>query len=171
VFCWSDLENAAPEVAARGRERIERFRFVYVGTIRKDGTPRISPVEAHIVRGHLMLVMIAGTLKARDLRRDARLVLNSPVFDPADPGAELKLRGRAVEVDDGGLRRATADAIEAASGWRPPDDWHFFAVDIEDASHIAWEGGVMDMTRWSRDAGVRRDRRPVAVLGPPQQER
>jgi hypothetical protein len=67
-----------------------------------------------------MLVMIAGTFKARDLRRDPRLVLNSPVTDPADPRAEFKLRGRAVDTDDEDLREATANAIEATSGWRPP---------------------------------------------------
>jgi pyridoxamine 5'-phosphate oxidase-like protein len=167
VFSWAHFESAAPEVAAAGREQIERFHYLYVGTIRKDGTPRISPVEAHLVRGHLMLVMIAGTLKARDLRRDARLVLNSPVTDPADPGAEFKLRGRAAEIDDEELREATADAIETTSSWRPPDHWHFFSIDIEDAAHIAWQGGVMDMTRWSRRAGIQRDRRPVAVLGKP----
>jgi Pyridoxamine 5'-phosphate oxidase len=167
VFSWADFESAAPEVAAGGREQLERFRYVYVGTIRKDGTPRISPVEAHLVRGHLMLVMIAGTLKARDLRRDSRLVLNSPVLDPADPRAEFKLRGRAVDIDDEELREATANAIEATSGWRPPDHWHFFSVEIQEAAHIAWEGGVMDMTRWSRGAGIQRDRRPVAVLGKP----
>jgi Pyridoxamine 5'-phosphate oxidase len=167
VFSWAHFEAAAPEVAAAGREQIERFHYLYLGTIRKDGTPRISPVEAHLVRGHLMLVMIAGTLKARDLRRDPRLVLNSPVLDPADPGAEFKLRGRAVETDDQELRDATADAIEATSGWRPPGDWHFFSIDIADAAHIAWQGGVMDMTRWSHGTGIQHDRRPVAVLGKP----
>lgn len=70
MFQWANFEAAAPLLAAHGRELIERFRFVLVGTIRSDGTPRISPVEAHIVRGHLMLVMIPGTLKARDLLRD-----------------------------------------------------------------------------------------------------
>ena len=111
--------------------------------------------------------MITGTLKARDLQRDSRLVLNSPVIDPADPGAEFKLRGRAVDTDDEELREATANVIEATSGWRPQDHWHFFSIEIHEAAHIAWEGGVMDMTRWSRRAGIQRERRPVAVLGKP----
>jgi predicted pyridoxine 5'-phosphate oxidase superfamily flavin-nucleotide-binding protein len=49
-------------LTAQGRELIECIRFVLVGTIRSDGTPPISPVEAHIVREHLMLVMIPDTL-------------------------------------------------------------------------------------------------------------
>jgi hypothetical protein len=161
---WADFEMAAPELATQGRELIERFRFVLAGTIRMDGTPRISPVEAHIVRGHLMLVMIAGTLKARDLLRDPRILLNSPVTNPDDPNAEFKLRGRVVEIQDQVLREDTAGAIEAASGWRPPERWHFFSIDIEDAAFIAWEGGEMLMTRWSRDRGLDQLRLRTAVI-------
>src|SRR5437764_8262772 len=52
MFRWADFEAAAPELAAPGRELIERFRFGLVGTILLDGTPRISPGETHIVRAH-----------------------------------------------------------------------------------------------------------------------
>lgn len=167
---WADFEPAAPEVAARGHQLIERFRFVLAGTIRRDGTPRISPVEAHLVRGHLMLVMISGTLKARDLLRDQRIVVNSPVTDSDDPNVvEFKLRGRVVEIQEQGLRAATANAIEAASGWRPPDGWHFFSIDVEAAAFIAWENGVMRMAHWHRDRGLEHVTRPVAVLDEPSE--
>jgi hypothetical protein len=99
---WADFEAAAPEPAAQGRELIDRFRFVLVGTIRRDGTPRISPAEVRIVHDHLMLVMIPGTLKVRDLLRDPRILLNSPITHPDDPNAEFKLRGCVVEI---GTRR------------------------------------------------------------------
>jgi predicted pyridoxine 5'-phosphate oxidase superfamily flavin-nucleotide-binding protein len=122
MFQWANFEVAAPLLAAQGRELIERFRFVLVGTIRSDGTPRISPVEAHLVRGHLMLVMILGTLKARDLLHDPRILVNSPIIHPDDPHTEFKLRGRVVEIQDRALREETADTIEATSGWRPPEN-------------------------------------------------
>ncbi len=63
MACWAELEEAAPELAARGRDLIETFHFLLAGTIRRDGTPRISPVEAHIVEGHLMHAIIPGTLR------------------------------------------------------------------------------------------------------------
>ncbi len=167
MFQWANFEAAAPMLAAQGRELIERFRFVLVGTIRSDGTPRISPVEARIVRGHLMLVMIPDTLKARDLLRDPRILVNSPITHPDDPNTEFKLRGRVVEIRDQALREATADAIEAASGWRPPAGWHFFSLDIEDAAFLAWQSGMLDMTRWNHDRGLDSVRRPTAVLDEP----
>jgi len=93
---WAGFEAAASELAAQRRALIECFGFVLAGTIRADGTPRISPVAAHLVSGDLMLVMIPGTQKARDVLRDSRIVLQSPVTEAAEPGAEFKLRGHAV---------------------------------------------------------------------------
>jgi hypothetical protein len=168
VFRWADFESAAPELAARGRELIDRSGFVLLGTIRRDGTPRISPVEARVVQGHLMLVMIRGTHKARDVLRDPRLVLNTPVFDPADPGYEFKLRGRAVAVEDQGLLEATAEATEAASGWRPPVDWHFFSVEVEDVALMEWDRGALVMTRWVAERGLERTTRPAPLLDEPR---
>ena len=168
MFPWADFETAAPMLAAQGRELIERFRFVLVGTIRSDGTPRISPVEAHIVSGHLMLVMIPDTLKARDLLRDPRILVNSHIIHPDDPNTEFKLRGRVVEIQDRALREETADAIEATSGWRPPENWHFFSLDIEDAAFLSWQGGVLDLTRWNGDRGLDSVRKPTAVLDEPR---
>ncbi len=167
MFQWANFEAVAPMLAAQGRELIEHFRFVLVGTIRRDGTPRISPVEARLVRGHLMLVMIPGTLKARDLVRDPRILVNSPITHPDDPNREFKLRGRVIEIQDPELREATASAIEATSGWRPPAGWHFFALDIEDVVFLAWQNGILDLTRWNRDRGLNSVRRPIAVLDEP----
>jgi hypothetical protein len=40
VLTWAELERAAPEITARGRELLERFQFVFVGTLTKNGSPR-----------------------------------------------------------------------------------------------------------------------------------
>lgn len=152
---WAELEAAAPELADRGRSLIESLGFVFVGTIRRDGTPRISPVEAHLVSGQLMLVMIPGTQKADDVRRDSRVVLQSPITHAADPGRELKLRGRVAEVGDEAQREATADRIEAVSGWRPGPSWLFLALQIEGAVLMEWEQSEMLLTRWDRAGGLR----------------
>ena len=109
---WADFAAEAPGLAAQGGALIDRFGFVFIGTIRADGTPRISPVEAHLVGGDLMLVIIPGTRKARDVLRDPRIVLQSPVTEAAAPGGEFKLRGEAVKVTDDIVRAETAEAIE-----------------------------------------------------------
>ena len=150
---WAEFEAAAPELAVAARSLIERHGFVYAGTVRRDGAPRISPVEAHLVGRELMLVMIASSLKARDLARDPRVTLQSPVTDPADPGDELKLRGRVASVDER-QRVATADAVEAASGWRPRPSWRYFAVDVLAVAVLTWERGDMLLRRWDAARGA-----------------
>jgi hypothetical protein len=168
VFRWAEFEAAAPDLATRGLELIGRLGFVLLGTIRRDGTPRISPVEARVVEGHLMLVMIRDTHKARDVLRDPRLVLNTPITDAADPGSEFKLRGRAVAVEDRSLAEAAADATEIASGWRPPADWHYFSIEVEDVALMDWDRGELTMTRWSRDGGLERLTQPAPLLDEPR---
>jgi hypothetical protein len=154
VVRWEEFAVAAPQLAAGAGSVLERFRFIYVGTVRRDGAPRISPVEAHVVGAELMLVIIAGSRKAMDLARDPRLTLQSPVADPGDPGVEVKLRGRVGEVDTAQCA-ATADAIAASSGWRPQPSWRFLAVDIEAVAVLAWQEGEMLLTRWDRRGGLR----------------
>src|SRR5215212_8540750 len=109
---WAEFADEAGELGRDIAGLIERHRFALIGTIRRDGMPRISAVETHLVSGHLMLVMIPRTRKASDIRRDDRITMQSPVFDAAAPGAEYKLHGRAVIVDDEDIRGAASRAIE-----------------------------------------------------------
>jgi hypothetical protein len=55
---WGEFSRAAPELAALGEERFERTGLSLVGTITRDGHPRISPVEPYIVDGELLLGMM-----------------------------------------------------------------------------------------------------------------
>jgi hypothetical protein len=148
AFHWRDFEAASPGLAALGRDRIQRLGFVLIGTIRADGTPRITAVEAHLVDGELSLAMSRGSRKAADLLRDPRILVHTPVTSATDPADAFQLRGRAVPVMDPERRRRVADAIEARSGWRPGDDFHIFAVHIAGVAHLSGVYGQTKLTRW-----------------------
>ncbi|WP_280264400.1 pyridoxamine 5'-phosphate oxidase family protein [Nocardia wallacei] len=152
---WGGFEQAAPELAAQVRRAFARFGFALVATIRRDGTPRLSPVEWHCVGGHLMLVMIPHTRKVHDLDRDSRVLVQTPVTESEAPEDEAALRGRVHDISDTAHRGATAAAIEASSGWRPRDSWRYFAVDIESASCKHWDGEDMRLLRWDEAGGAR----------------
>jgi len=151
MYRWADFERAAPDLAALGRERFERFGIVLIGTLTSDGAPRVNPVEAYLVDGHLVLNMMWRSLKALDLLRDPRVLVHSVVTGREGAEGEFKVRGRAVAIDDVRLREASADAIEAAIDWRPPERSRFFTVDIEAAAHGHYEDGQQQMTRWNRE--------------------
>src|SRR2546428_13245832 len=97
---WCDLEEAAPELAGLGKDRLDDARVALLATLRKDGPPRTSPVEPYFTQGHLLFGAMSWSLKTRDLLRDPRCVLHSAVTGPDSGEGELKLYGRAIEADD-----------------------------------------------------------------------
>jgi hypothetical protein len=154
---WAELEAAAPEIAKLGRERLEQARVALLGTLRADGSPRISPVEPFLSRGHLLFGAMSWSSKTRDLLRDPRCVLHSAVTGPDAGEGELKLYGRAKEADDE-LRAAPS------GGWwleHPREASTVFALDIEEAVLISWEleRGEMTVRSWSRRRGLSEKRR------------
>lgn len=115
----ADFELQQPRFAALGRERLGGAGVVLVATIRKDGSPRISPVEPLFWKGDLWLSMGLGTMKARDLYRDPRVLVHSIVTNRDGGDGEFKVRGRAIAEDDPPVIVEAADGIAEELGWRP----------------------------------------------------
>jgi Pyridoxamine 5'-phosphate oxidase len=156
---WEEVEAAAPELAGRARAAFDAHRHKLLATLRLDGSPRISGIEATFADGQLWLGMMPGSRKALDLRRDPRLALHSASEDPtdADPTAwpgDAKLSGRAVEVDDPALLRQLGAGDEA-------DSAHLFRVDVTELVHVRVgdpaDHLVIDL--WREGAGLRSMRR------------
>ena len=90
---WLDLEQGAPHITRAGRALLNQARVALLGTLRPDGSPRISPVEPYFARGQLISGLMSWSGKARDLRRDPRCVLHSAISGPDAGEPELKLYG------------------------------------------------------------------------------
>jgi hypothetical protein len=155
---WSELSAAEPRLAAVARERLITPGVLLVVTIRRDGTPRLSPVEPLILEGDLLLSMMWRSRKASDLLRDDRVLVHSVVTTRDGAEGEVKVRGRAIGVEDSDVRARYCDAV-AALGWRPEEPWfHLFRIDIEDVTLIRYaQNGDQHVARWpSRTEFVRR---------------
>jgi Pyridoxamine 5'-phosphate oxidase len=155
---WLDLELAAPEIARPGMARLNSARIALLGTLRRDGSPRISPVEPCIVKGQLLIGAMAWSAKAADLRRDPRYVLHSVVTGPDSGQAELKLYGPAAQAAQD-LRGTAAHAWWLA--W-PPDKAAVFTLHIAQAVLVDWDiqRGLMTVHRWSPQSGYSTVSRP-----------
>jgi predicted pyridoxine 5'-phosphate oxidase superfamily flavin-nucleotide-binding protein len=147
VLTWDEFERAAPEIAAYGRELLERFQFVLVGTLTKDGSPRITPVEAYIVDGHLLVNMIPNSLKARDLLRDPRVYVHAPVT-AKEGSPEFKLAGQAEVLEDETLRTKLDDLFWEMIEWRPAPDSHYFELLAERAAWVSHGDSRQRSIRW-----------------------
>lgn len=92
---WGEFEGRALELAERVRLRFESHVHAVLGTLRRDGSPRLSGMEAPIRDGHLWLGMMPGSLKAADLHRDPRFSLySSPDTEELSLG-DARIDGRA----------------------------------------------------------------------------
>ena len=123
-----------------------------LGTIRADGTPRISPVEPFVLGGHLLFGVMTRSAKALDLTRDPRCTVHSIVTAPNQGEGELKLFGRVDRIHDPELRNVSDEPWWVQHG---DDRALVFSLDIDRAVFVSWdlEGGLMTVRRWSPERG------------------
>jgi hypothetical protein len=153
---WEEFEAGEPEMAAFAREQLKQSRVMVIGTLRKDGSPRISMIEPFVVEGELYLGMLWQSRKALDLLRDPRLALHNAICTNTGEEGEISLRGRAVEVRDPELRRRYVEAVAEWVSWTEPH-FHLFAVDVEGAALVKYEGGTeQSMKVWPEGIELRR---------------
>ena len=164
---WEDVETQQPRLAELGRQKLGGPGVLLVGTIRVDGSPRISAVEPLFWAGDLWLGMGLGSTKARDLMRDPRLIAHSIVRSRDGSEGEFKLRGRAA-LETGPVEQAYADQAVKELGWKAEvTRFHLFRVEVEDLTFIRW-GSHNDqyVARWPPAVEfVRRGTSPTS-LGP-----
>jgi hypothetical protein len=135
---WQSFCDEVPEMAALVQQRFDAHRHKVLATLRKDGGPRISGIEASFRDGQMWLAGMPGSVKFVDLTRDPRFALHSAPSDPpddADPAAwvgDAKVSGVAVPVvDPEGLA-----AFDAATPEKPPGPFDLFRADLEEAVFV-----------------------------------
>jgi hypothetical protein len=167
---WREFELEQTTLAELGRHRLGDPGVVLVGTIRRDGSPRLSPVEPLFWDGNLWFSMGWGSRKAADLQRDARILVHSIVTSREGTEGEYKVRGDAIAELDPAVQQGYARAIHAEAGWEPqPGRFHLFRIDVHDVTFIRWDSSTNDqfVTRWpSRREFVRRGTSATSVGDP-----
>jgi len=151
---WAEFEAEAPELAARVRARFEAHKHLLIATLRRDGAPRLSGIEATIGVGELWLGMMPGSLKAHDLLRDPRFALHSAPLDLALADGDAKVGGRALEVTD----PAALAAYWGTLGQEPMPAL-VFRADLLDAAVTTVEGEELVIDAWRAGEPPRRTRR------------
>jgi hypothetical protein len=104
-----------PEMAEAGWRLFSHpgFGFGYLATVRRNGAPRLHPINPLLAAGRLMAFIVPSP-KLGDLRRDGRYALHSTGAENVD--YEFGLTGRAAPVDLPALRRAALAACHFTPG-------------------------------------------------------
>jgi Pyridoxamine 5'-phosphate oxidase len=146
MAAFADLEAEQPEFAARVRACFDAHRHKILATLRADGAPRVSGIEASFAGGQLWLAGMPRSVKFADLRRDSRMALHSGSDEPDTFTADAKVSGRAVEIRDADGRAAFAEA----TGTPATGDYQLFRVDVEQVvlTAIAPEKDALVISSW-----------------------
>jgi hypothetical protein len=147
VTAWQDFERSEPEFAQRVRALFDAHRHKTIATLRADGSPRISGIEAAFEDGELVFGSMPDARKGADLRRDPRFALHSATVDPVEgseaqwPG-EAKISGRAI---------AAEPVTEGSNGDR-------FHADIAEVvhTHLDEKATTLVVEWWTPTHGLRR---------------
>lgn len=85
----------AQEITGRDRELLEQPNFCQVATIRRDGTPHVTPTWVDLDGDLVVLNTAEGRAWPRNLRRDPRVTLT--IADRDNPYEYVSIRGRVVD--------------------------------------------------------------------------
>ncbi|MFE9096090.1 pyridoxamine 5'-phosphate oxidase family protein [Streptomyces sp. NPDC007264] len=122
---WAAFTAAEPVLARLAEERFGAFTHHVLATLRKDGSPRTTGLEVRFLNGELWLGMMPDSLKALDLRRDPRFALQAnPGPGTGMGGGDVRVSGRAVEVEDGAAKSAYVEEV------KPPQPFHLFRTEL-----------------------------------------
>ena len=143
---WQDVERAEPGLAQRVRGLFDAHRHKTIATLRADGSPRISGIEAAFEDGELTFGSMPNARKGADLRRDPRFALHSATVDPVE-GQEAKWPGEA---------KISGRAISAGPTTGGPDA-DLFHADIAEVVHTHLNEGATKLVVewWTPTHGLR----------------
>jgi hypothetical protein len=147
VTAWRDVERAEPVFAQRVRALFDAHRHKTIATLRADGSPRISGIEAVFEDGELVFGSMLNARKGADLRRDPRFALHTATVDAVEgseaqwPG-EAKISGRAI---------AAGPITEGPDG----DRFHAYIAEVVH-THLNEEATLLVVEWWTPVHGLRR---------------
>jgi hypothetical protein len=155
VASWNGFEQQAPELAGAVHRQLTATLHCILGTLRADGSPRLTGLEAHFGEGELWLAMMPDSRKADDLRRDPRFSLHSAP-DVSMIDGDAKVNGRAVLAEDDETRARFAATLPQPS---PSSGFALFRADLTDASLARVDGDHMVIDCWRDGEAPRQVRR------------
>jgi hypothetical protein len=155
---FADVESEEPEFAGRVRASFDAHGHKILATLRADGSPRVSGIEARFLDGDLWMSGMPRSAKFEDLRRDPRMALHSGSDEPDAFRADGKVSGRAVAVTDPPSRAAFARFAavpEELSGFE------LFRVDLDQVvlTAVSDDKSALVISSWRPGKGLRHSTR------------
>lgn len=143
---WADIEKVEPGLASQIRARFEGHPHHVLGTVRLDGSPRLSGINVFFNDGCLWFGSMASARKVDDIRRDPRVAFYSAPLDEHMNGGDASVSGIARPL-----------SAKRVNEWRPesPADGEFFEVDIIRLHLVEVVAEELIVSMWDNAHGLR----------------
>jgi hypothetical protein len=153
----AELRAAVPPIATFLVDRIAKTGLCLLGTTRSDGWPRVSPIELSIIDDRIYVGSMPNAVKAKDLQRDPRCCVITPLADKDDLAGEAKAFCRAHEVTEAAEWERVRAAFHEKIGFDigDPGGSHVFELQIEAAAWQRVEGDDWRTTSWQQGSDGR----------------
>jgi hypothetical protein len=156
AISWEGFRETEPEFAELVQRRFATHPHHVLATLRKDGSPRLTGLEADFRAGEMWLGMMPNSLKALDLRRDPRFAMHAnPGSGSGMDGGDARISGRAMEV----TQPETIARWAAGSPHELPEAFHLFRVEVEEVVRVNIEGEEIVFRTWKPGRPLRTIRR------------
>jgi hypothetical protein len=125
-----------------------------LATLRADGSPRISGIEAKFIDDELWFGSMPGSRKNADLARDSRFALHSGSIDPPGWEGDAKVAGVAEEIPD---RDRKAEIFRAMGAKEVPLDSALYRADVREVAvtRLTEAQDELAIDFWSEAGGER----------------
>lgn len=144
---WQNFRIEAPELAQLAEDRFAATDLLMLGTLRKNGWPRITPIEYVFYEGEFVMGGMWQSKKLLDLLRDPRCVIHSTTSNKDGTQGDAKVYGRALPMDPA-REEGYWQFIFARMNWRPDGPAHVFVFEPESAGYVRFGDGGMRMLTW-----------------------
>jgi hypothetical protein len=143
---WAEVNRQAPAVAAAILARFMGHPHHVLGTLTRDGSPRLSGINVMYDDEILWFGCMPASRKGTDIERDHRISLHSAPLQESLEGGDAVISGFA--------RLLPPDRVLA---WRPetPANGVFYEVDISSLHLVEVFGKDLSVTMWDTEHGVR----------------
>ena len=148
---WRDIESEAADLAASVEMRFAANLHHVLGTLRRDGSPRLSGTEVYFHAGNVWIGAMPRSGKVTDLDRDPRCSLHTAPIDLKLDQGDATIDGRAERSDDLDVwaaitKQERADVAEMKGV--------LFRIAVERVRLVQVEGERLIIHAWDPHRGV-----------------
>ncbi len=140
---WREFTEDKPNFLEFAKQKLT-LEVSYLGTVSKNGYPRVHPVTPIISDDNLFVFMEPTSPKGKDIINNGKYFLHSLVNHSDGSDGEFWIRGNAIKVDDKKLRE---EAVSHAS-YTPADRYILFQLFLEEAGGTTYTNGEPNYMRW-----------------------